>query len=55
MLLHAQLRQRWKSWLVLAALVTLVGGFVMAAAQTGRRTAAAFPGFVARHGYDVIV
>jgi hypothetical protein len=48
MLLHAQLRQHWKSWLALAALVTLVGGLVMAAAATGRRTAAAFPGFVAR-------
>ena len=55
MLLHAQLRQHWKSWLALAALVTLVGGLVMAAAATGRRTAAAFPGFVARHGYDAVV
>ena len=55
MLLHAQLRQHWKSWLALAALVTLVGGLVMAAASTGRRTAAAFPGFVARHGYDAVV
>ncbi len=55
MVLHARLRQHWKSWLALAALVALVGGFVMAAATTGRRTAAAFPGFVARHGYDAIV
>ena len=55
MLLHAQLRQHWRSWLALAALVTLVGGLVMAAAATGRRTAAAFPGFVARHGYDAVV
>ena len=55
MLLHAQLRQHWKSWLAFAALVTLVGGLVMAAAATGRRTAAAFPGFVARHGYDAVV
>jgi putative ABC transport system permease protein len=54
-LLHAQLRQHWKSWLALAALVGLVGGLVMAAATTGRRTAAAFPGFVSRHGYDVVV
>jgi ABC-type lipoprotein release transport system permease subunit len=52
MVLHAQLRQRWKSWLALAGLVALVGGFVLAAAATGRRTADAFPGFVARHGYD---
>jgi FtsX-like permease family len=55
MVLHTQLRRQWKSWLVLAALVALAGGFVMAAATTGRRTAAAFPGFVARHGYDAIV
>ena len=44
MLLHAQLRQHWKSWLALAALVALVGGFVLAAAATGRRTAARLPG-----------
>ena len=55
MLLRAQLRQHWKSWLALAALVTLVGGFVMAAAATARRTAAAVPDFVARHGYDTVV
>jgi ABC-type lipoprotein release transport system permease subunit len=55
MVLRVRLRQHWKSWLALAALVALVGGFVMAAAATGRRTAAAFPGFVARHGYDAIV
>ncbi len=55
MLLRAQLRQHWKAWLALAALVTLVSGLVMAAAATGRRTAAAFPDFVARHGYDAVV
>jgi hypothetical protein len=55
MLLHAQLRQHWKSWLALAALVALVGGLVMAAVSTARRTAAAFPDFLARHGYDAVV
>jgi len=55
MLVQAQLRQHWKSWLALAALVTLVGGFVIAAATTARRTAAAFPAFIARHGYDTVV
>jgi hypothetical protein len=55
MVLRVRLRQHWRSWLALAALVALVGGFVMAAAATGRRTAAAFPGFVAGHGYDAIV
>jgi hypothetical protein len=55
LVLRARLRQHWRSWLALAALVALVGGFVMAAAMTARRTTAAFPGFVARHGYDAIV
>ena len=55
LLLRAQLRQHGRSWLALAVLVALVGGLVIAAAATGRRTAAAFPGFVAQHGYDAIV
>jgi putative ABC transport system permease protein len=55
MLLHAQFRQHWKSWLAMAALVTLVGGLVIAAASTARRTATAFPDFLARHGYDAVV
>ena len=55
LVLRVRLRQHWRSWLALAALVALVGGLVMAAAMTARRTAAAFPGFVARHGYDAIV
>jgi hypothetical protein len=55
MLLRTQQRQHWKSWLALAALVALAGGFVIAAATTAKRTAAAFPDFVARHGYDAIV
>ncbi len=55
LVLRVRLRQHWRSWLALAALVALVGGFVMAAASTGRRTAAALPDFVARHGYDTLV
>ena len=55
LVLRVRLRQHWRSWLALAALVALVAGFVMAAAATGRRTAAALPGFVARHGYDALV
>ncbi len=55
MLLRTQLRQHWKSWLALAALATVAGGFVLAAASTARRTAAAFPDFTAQHGYDAIV
>ncbi len=55
MLLRTQRRQHWKSWLALAALVALAGGFVIAAASTAKRTAAAFPAFVSRYGYDAIV
>lgn len=55
MLLRTQLRQHWKSWLALAALATVAGRFVLAAASTARRTAAAFPDFTAQHGYDAIV
>jgi ABC-type lipoprotein release transport system permease subunit len=55
LLLRVRLRLHWRSWLALAVLVALVGGFVMAAAVTARRTAAALPDFVARHGYDALV
>ena len=55
MLLRTQQRQHWRSWLVLAVLVALAGGFVIAASTTAKRTAAAFPDFVARHGYDAVV
>jgi hypothetical protein len=55
LVLRARLRQYWKSWLVLGALVALVGGLVMAAAVTGRRTAAALPAFTARYGYDAAI
>jgi hypothetical protein len=55
MVLRGRFRQYWKSWLALSVLVALAGGFVLATTATARRTAAAFPGFTARHGYDVIV
>jgi ABC-type lipoprotein release transport system permease subunit len=55
MVFGGRFRQYWKSWLALSVLVAVAGGFVMAAAAAGRRTAAAFPEFAARHGYDVIV
>ncbi len=55
LLLRAQLRQHGRSWLALALLAALVGGLVMAAAATARSTAAAFPRFVARYGYDAVV
>ena len=55
MVLRAQVRQHGKSWLALAVLAALVGGLVMAATVTARATAAAFPDFVARYGYDDVV
>ena len=55
MLLRSHLRRHWRSWLALAALAALAGGFVMTAASTARRTAAAFPAFAAAHGYDAVV
>jgi len=51
----AELRRRWRSWLALALLVAMVGGLVLAAAAAGRRTSSAFPGFVARYGFDAAV
>jgi hypothetical protein len=52
---RAEFRRRWRSWLALVGLITLVAGVVLAAAAAGRRTATAFPRFVAAHGYDFIV
>jgi hypothetical protein len=55
MVLRGRFRQHWKSWLALGLLVAVAGGSVLAAAAAARRTAAAFPEFAVRHGYDVIV
>ena len=52
---HAGLRRRWRSWLAIAILISVVGGIVLAAAAAGRRTENAFPRFVAAHGFDSIV
>jgi ABC-type lipoprotein release transport system permease subunit len=54
MVLRGRLRQHWKAWLALSVLVAVAGGFVLAATAAARRTAAAFPEFTARHGYDDI-
>ena len=51
----SEFRRRWRSWLVLAVLIAVVGGLVLAAAAAGRRTATAFPRFVVAHGYDFYV
>jgi hypothetical protein len=55
MVLRGRFRQYWKSWLALSLLVAVAGGFVLIAASAGHRTADAFPRFVAKHGYDIIV
>ena len=55
MLFGTELRRRWRSWLILVALIAVVAGLVLAAAAAGRRTATAFPRFVASHGYDVYI
>jgi len=55
MAFRAKLRLRWRSWLAVAVLISVVGGFVLAAIAAGRRTEAAFPQFVATHGFDTEV
>ena len=52
---RAEYRRRWRSWLAIAILISVVGGIVLAAAAGGRRTESAFPQFVAAHGFDAIV
>ena len=52
MAFRAKLRHRWRSLLVIAILISVVGGLVLAAVAAGRRTEAAFPQFVAAHGFD---
>jgi ABC-type lipoprotein release transport system permease subunit len=52
---RTELRRRWRSWLILVVLIAVVGGLVLAAGAAGRRTATAFPRFVASHGYDVYI
>ncbi len=51
----AKLRRRWPSWLAIVILISVVGGFVLAAVAAGRRTESAFPRFVAAHGFDADV
>jgi FtsX-like permease family len=55
LLFRAELRQRWRSWLLLALLVALVGGLVLAGIAAGRRTESAFPDYLRVHGFDAII
>jgi ABC-type lipoprotein release transport system permease subunit len=52
---RALMRRRWRSWLTIALLVSVVGGLVLAGAAAGRRTESAFPRLVAAHGFDAFV
>ena len=52
---RAESRGRWRAWLAIAILISIVGGVVLAAAAAGRRTDSAFPRFVRAHGFDAIV
>lgn len=47
MFFGAELRRRWRSWLVLALLAGLIGGLVTAVAAGARRTDNAYPALVA--------
>jgi ABC-type lipoprotein release transport system permease subunit len=55
MVFRSEFRRRWRSWVILVVLVAVVGGLALAAVAAGRRTATAFPRFVAAHGYDVYI
>ncbi len=56
MLARAELRGRWRGWLVAAALVALAGGVVLTTAAGARRTDTAYPRFLrASGGADVLI
>jgi ABC-type lipoprotein release transport system permease subunit len=55
LVLAAEFRRRWRSWLLLGLLIAVASGFVLASTAAGRRTDSAFPRYVASHGYDAIV
>ena len=53
---RGQLRRRWRSWLGLAVLVGLAGGFVIASAAGSRRTSTVYDRLLARaNPFDVLV
>ncbi len=55
MLFRAELGRRWRAWVYLALLVALVSGLVLAGIAAGRRTASAFPRYIATYGSDAEV
>ena len=53
---RADMRCRWRSWLAVAVLISVVGGLVLAAAAAGAVVPSLpFPTFVAAHGFDAVV
>jgi hypothetical protein len=52
---RAEFRRRWRSWLAIGFLISVVGGLVLSATAAGRRTESAFPRFVAAHGFDSVL
>ena len=52
LLLRAEWRRRWKSWVALAFLISLIGGTVLAGVSAAQRTSSAFPSFVKHYGFD---
>ena len=55
LVLVAGFRRQWRSWVLLSLLIAVASGFVLASTAAWRRTDAAFPRYVASHGYDAIV
>jgi len=53
---RAELRARWRSWLVLAVLLGVFGGAVTAVAAGARRTHSAYPRFLVEHNaFDIAI
>ena len=53
---RAQLRERWRAWFVLALLIGVTAGVVLAAAAGARRTESAYPRFEeAQRGLSFVV
>ena len=51
-----ELRARWRGWVMVALLVAVGGGAVLASAAGARRTSSAYPRFLhASHASDVAV
>jgi hypothetical protein len=55
LVLAADGRRHWRSWVLLGLLIAVASGFVLASTAAGRRTDSAFPRYAASHGYDAIV